>query len=326
MTAAQRARNVIQGEQPDRPPVSFWHHFPPGQIAGRAAVEAHLNHLRGFGLDFLKVMNDNGYPHRRPIERAGDLRAIQELQGDEDEFARQLELLRDLRKELGADVPLTTTIFNAWSVLRGLVRPPRAHRPPEMRAELDQGSARLRELMTEDPLMLQEAIRRVGVSLGRFARKCIEAGANGVFLSIREDWVELGAETPGLYQTLVRPSDLEILRGAAGGTFNMLHICGKAMNFRAFAEYPVQVINWADREAGLSIADAAKWVGPAICGGVDNLKTLPEGTSEDVKREVKDAIAQAAPRSIMIAPGCTYDPEKVPRENLDAMVRAVAET
>ena len=122
---------------------------------------------------------------------------------------------------------------------------------------------------------------------------------------------------------MVRGSDLEILRGAEGGRFNVLHVCGKAVDFERFAEYPVQVINWADREAGPGIGEVAGWVGPAICGGVDNLKTLPEGPEGDVEREVGEALRAGGERPIMISPGCTYDPERVAKGNLEAMVRAV---
>ena len=65
-----------------------------------------------------------------------------------------------------------------------------------------------------------------------------------------------------------------MLRAAAEATFNLLHVCGKALDFRRFAGYPVHVINWADRSAGPPIAEVAGWVRPAIAAGVDNLGTM----------------------------------------------------
>jgi uroporphyrinogen decarboxylase len=103
----------------------------------------------------------------------------------------------------------------------------------------------------------------------------------------------------------------------------MLHVCGRAVDFRAFAKYPVHVINWADRSAGPSIAEVKDWLKPAICGGIDNLATLPNGTPEDCEKEVADALRQAGDRPIMIAPGCTYDPNRVSKANLQAICRAV---
>ena len=121
----------------------------------------------------------------------------------------------------------------------------------------------------------------------------------------------------------MRPSDLKVLAGAEQGTFNILHVCGQAIDFQRFAEYPIHVINWADRYAGPSIADVAGSVKPAICAGMDNLGTMVAGSPDDCARQVADAIKQAGGRPIMIAPGCTFGPGIVPVENLQAIRRAV---
>ena len=105
----------------------------------------------------------------------------------------------------------------------------------------------------------------------------------------------------------------------------MLHVCGRPLNFAPFAEYPVHVINWADRAAGPSIRDAIAGTKPAICGGVDNLSELPQGTPAQVAAQVADALDQAGERPILLSPGCTFDPNLVPPDNLHAMCRAARE-
>jgi uroporphyrinogen-III decarboxylase len=175
----------------------------------------------------------------------------------------------------------------------------------------------------EAPDALARALDVIAKSLANFARHCIAAGAHGIFLSVRDDWVDTAENGPGTYDRLVRPGDLEILAAAKQGSFNMLHVCGKALNFQRFAHYPVQTINWADRSAGPTIGDVAGWVRPAICAGLDNLGTLVTGTPEDCARQVADTLAQAAGRPILIAPGCTFDPTAVPAENLSAIRQAV---
>jgi hypothetical protein len=216
------------------------------------------------------------------------------------------------------------------------------------------------------------ALERIGRSLAHFAARCLEAGADGIFLSVRDDWLDAGrpagmrtsrddsgslrdtnpmaADTadesdgqPGWtdlmdveaprdahprYAELLGPSDREILAAAARAQLNILHVCGQPIDFPMFAGYPAHAINWADRAAGPSIAAAMALLGesstgpvPVICAGVDNLHTLPNGTPEDCAREVADALHQAGERPIIIAPGCTFDPQRVPRENLEAVVR-----
>ena len=126
-----------------------------------------------------------------------------------------------------------------------------------------------------------------------------------------------------MYDRLVRGDDLKILAGAAAGSLNILHVCGKPLDFGRFGQYPVQALNWADRIGGPPIAEVAAWLGPAICCGIDNLGTLLSGSPSDIQREVADAVQQAAGRPIMIAPGCTFDGHKVPPANLQAIREAV---
>ncbi len=47
------------------------------------------------------------------------------------------------------------------------------------------------------------------------------------------------------------------------------------------------------------------------------------GSPADCAAEVADALRQAGERPILIAPGCTYDPAAVPKENLLAIRHAV---
>ena len=178
-------------------------------------------------------------------------------------------------------------------------------------------------MLGESPDALGRALDVVARSLANFARHCLAAGANGVYLSVRDDWVDSPENGPGTYDRLVQPGDLAILAGARHASFNMLHMCGTAVDFRRFADYPVQAINWADRSAGPSIAEVAGWVRPAICAGADNLGTMLTGSPEDCQRQVADAIAQAGDRPILVSPGCTFDPHQVPAENLRAIRRAV---
>ena len=325
MGSAERVQAVLAGEKPDRPPVGFWHHFPPNAVCGRAAVDAHLDHLNRYELDFLKIMNDNPYPTRLDVRRAADLRDVPILSGTEDEFTVQLELIEALAAELDGRVPLVTTIFSSWSVLRKIVTPPTTdrHLPPSLDSQPAAADVRLSELLEEDRTLVGMALEAISQSLANFVRHCLKAGADGIFLSVREDRVNNDANGPNTYKELAREGDRQILSVAAEGTMNMLHLCGVPRNLETFAAYPIHVINWADRAAGPAIKDVIGRIEPVVCAGVDNLKTLPEGTPAQVMQEVRDALQQAGERPMIVSPGCTYDPETVPPENLEAMAQAV---
>lgn len=324
MNKTERVKAVIEGRRPDRAPVSFWYHFPPAAVAGPAAVEAHVRHVETYDLDFLKIMDDNRYPRPEPLAAPRDLDRLQVLAGDEDTFGRQLELIGALAERYRGQLLMTTTVFSPWSALRQMTVPDTGiHGPPVLGQTRDARDAIMSRLLAEAPQALERALGVLAESLANFARHCLAAGANGIFLSVRDDWVDTPQNPPGSYDRLVRPGDLAVLAGAAEGTFNMLHVCGQAIDFRRFAAYPVQVINWADRSAGPSIADVAPWAKPALCAGVDNLGTMPAGSPADCAAQVSDALQQAGARPIMIAPGCTFDPDRVPADNLRAVRHAV---
>ena len=53
----------------------------------------------------------------------------------------------------------------------------------------------------------------IAESPANFARHCLAAGADGIYLSVRDDWVDTPENGAGTYDRLVRPGDLEILAG-----------------------------------------------------------------------------------------------------------------
>ena len=275
-------------------------------------------------------MNDNRYPRTAlpggVVANVRDLERLSVLGGDEDTFGRQLDLIGALAKHTAGQMRMTTTIFNSWTALRQMTVPDSgAHGPPTLGGSGDPQDAAMSRFLQEAPNALAKALEVIAQSLANFAGHCLAAGADGIFLSVRDDWVNSPANAPGTYDRLVKPGDLAILAAAGRGTFNMLHVCGKALDFRRFAGYPVGVINWADRYAGPSIAEVANWVKPALCAGLDNLGTMVAGSPDDCARQVADAIQQAGGRPMMLAPGCTYDPDQVPAANLHAIRRAVEE-
>ncbi len=319
---------MLAGQQPDRAPVSFWHHFGPEATFGLEAVAAHARLIEAYDLDFLKIMNDNRYP--RPASGSGvvasaeDLLQLRVLKGDEDAFGRQLDLIGRLTQRFAGQLFMATTVFNSWSTLRQLTMPdPDQHGPPTPASAHDPRDAIMARFLREAPVALARALDVIAESLANAVRHAIAAGVHGVFLSVRDDWVDTPENDAGTYDRLVSPGDLKILAASAPGSFNILHVCGKAVHFQRFATYPVRVINWADRSAGPTIAEVTGWVRPAICAGLDNVRTMVTGSPDECASQVTDALQQAAGRPILIAPGCTFDPSAVPSENLHAIRRAV---
>lgn len=343
MTKIDHLRKLLSGERGVPPAVSCWYHFAPEHHPPARALEAHLKHYEQFDLDFIKVMNEVGYP-RAALGRAGvvqslaDLRKLSETPGDGPPFDAQLDLLRRLSGAVGGAVALTTTIFHAWMTLRNLTAPAKdVHRPPVIEARADPRDQLLNSFLREDAAALAAALSAIGRTLANFAQSCVEAGADGVYLATRDDWVDspdnlaawsAAGEQGGPYDSLVAPTDRAILAAASEGWFNVLHLCGRPLRFERFAgDAHIHVVHWADRVTGPSLREALPMLDAAGRGhvpacGVDNLSTLPNGSAEDVAGEVRDALAAANGRPTIITPGCTYDPRAVPAENIHAIVRA----
>ena len=328
MNKIERVDAVLAGREPDRIPVSFWYHFDGGCASGKAAVDAHVRHMETYDLDLLKIMDDNRYPRiglrDGVISDAADLERLPLLEGCEDRFAMQLDLIAALSQRYGGEFRMITTVFNSWTVLRQMTSPESGrHLPPVVGQTGDPRDAVLSRFLREAPEALSRALYTITESTMNFIWNCLDEGADGIFLSVRDDWVDRPENGEGTYARLVQPCDLRILEAAQSGAFNMLHVCGEPVNFAMFGQYPVHAVNWADRYGGPSIASVAGWMKPAICAGLDNLGTLARGLPEDCEREAADAIGQAGGRPMILAPGCTFDPATVPAENLHAIRRFV---
>ena len=109
----------------------------------------------------------------------------------------------------------------------------------------DPREAAMLRLLREAPAAMERASRsspsRWPTSSGIARRR-----RHGIYLSVRDDWVDTPQNGSGVYDRLVRPADLNTLRRGEGD-FNILHVCGKGLDFRRFAGYPVQALHWADR-------------------------------------------------------------------------------
>jgi len=103
-----------------------------------------------------------------------------------------------------------------------------------------------------------------------------------------------------------------------------MHICGKLNPIMAeVAETGVTGISVEPSVDAVAAKDVLKGFPRhiALIGGVDAVETLFSGTPEDVKNDVRKALADGYD---MIAPGCSVPPS-AETANLKAMVEAVEE-
>jgi uroporphyrinogen decarboxylase len=157
-----------------------------------------------------------------------------------------------------------------------------------------------------------------------YARACLDAGADGIFFATTE-WGSHDACTAEEYQTFGRPYDLRVLEAVEGAPMNILHVCRPHNMLEQLLDYPVAAVNWAVHAPGnISLAEALPKTEKAVMGGVDERHALLDGSPEDVREQVLEALRGTGGRRFLLAPGCSVSPQ-TPPENLRAAVQAARE-
>lgn len=301
MTKLELFHAAVRGDAVERPPATAWVHFLSDHLTGEETARLHLRFLEAYDWDLLKVMNDYRYPVPAGVQTYEDpesLRAFQPLGLEAPAFAEQLKCLSALRAALGRDVPLADTMFDPYQqMLRnvGFSEAPNLwkHRKETLRA-----------------------LEAVCETIVRYIRAVKAQGVDALFLSINgaiRDGFPRGS-TREVYEAFQRPFDLELLR-AAEGMVRILHVHGTGLELERVLDYPCEVISLSDRLAGNpSLAALRKATDKCLMGGIDETK-VQERTLPALAREVDDALAQAGPRKLILAPGCTI-PSFSPRRTL----------
>jgi len=92
--------------------------------------------------------------------------------------------------------------------------------------------------------------------------------------------------------------------------------------FDLVADYPVQVVNWHDRETPPSLREGQARIAGAVLGGLRQWEIMLRGAPDDVRREAQDAMQQTGGRRFILGTGCVT-PITAPWANLRAARRAV---
>jgi uroporphyrinogen decarboxylase len=179
--------------------------------------------------------------------------------------------------------------------------------------------------MVRDPDRLHAALGVISLTVESYVGACLEAGADGIFFASQAATPEV--MKPEEHQRFVEPYDLQVLAAARHrGAIALLHLHGDRPYVTSLAaRYPVQALNWHDRRTSPSLAEAAGQVSQCLVGGLDERGAMITATPEEVRAQVRDAVAQCGGRHLIVGPGCVVD-LRVPEANLAAAREAVEVT
>ena len=305
MTKRERVLAALNGNEFDRPPITFWHHFRPHGSA-RALAEATLDFFGRFDLDIFKVMPDLPYPvPHNSITSADQWHLLTPLALDAGNFGRQVETVRRVRAAVGPDVPVISTLFS-----------------PLTEAVSFAGIEHVRTHIQTDPATLHGALALIADNLARLGRALLDAGADGIFLSVQGTGD--GLFTPSQFAEFGRPYDMMLLSAWREGWLNVLHAHAEHdLLFDELLQYPVAVWSWSDRYTGVSLRHMRSLLPyMTLMGGLHERGAITTGPVEAIATEIHDALEQVDHARLILAPGCSV-PDDCPEEWLRATRAAV---
>jgi uroporphyrinogen decarboxylase len=319
MTHRARLEALLDGRPTDLPACSFWFHFPDQDSTPEGLAAATVEFYRHFDVDLVKLMPtgmysviDYGvqvrpstdglgttYYASGPIHHPGDWARLPHVSPSRGMLAGQVSVVRQVREALGPDVPIIQTIFSPLTMLAKLAGPAF----PAIAAEDERAAA--------------IALDRCAADVVAFGAACLEAGADGFFFATQlATQGDVGAD---MYRRLGVPYDLQVLDSLRPGSQLMaLHLHGVEPLFELAERYPVDIVNWEDRETHPSIAEAGRLTSRVMMGGLDR-RLVAHGSPDEIGAQVKDAATQAAGGRLIVSPGCVV-PTTVPDSNLQAIV------
>ena len=306
-THRQRMEACLAGKIADRPPVALWRHFPVDDQSPEKLAAATLEWQSRYDWDLVKVtpassfcLKDWGVEDvwegstegtrrytKRAITTPLDWTRLQPLNPDAPQLASQLKCLTLLRAKLGSDTPLLQTIFSPLAQAKNLV-----------------GGETLIAHIRQHPEMVKHGLSVIAETTRRFIEAARKTGIDGIFYAIQHAQAQLLSESE--FSDFGMAYDLPVLESASSLWLNMLHLHGLNVHFNLVAAYPVQIINWHDRDTSPSLADARSQTKAALCGGLRR-ETMAYDSAEEVQREAQNALEQTRGQKFILGTGCVVD-------------------
>jgi uroporphyrinogen decarboxylase len=261
--------------------------------------------LRGWGVvdHWVGALEGTRSYEVHPVQTPDDWRKLQLLSPHEGALGAQLQCLRLLSNSLQGEVPYIQTVFSPLSQAKNLA-----------------GQERLLVHLRHYPDAVHAGLATITETTRRFLAAAAETGIDGVFYAVQH--AQYGLLSEGEYAVFGCPYDAQILEVAQGLWLNVLHLHGADVMFDLLADYPVQVINWHDREAPPTLAEGQERFAGAVCGGLQRWETVVRGTPEQVTEQARDALAQTGGRRFILGTGCVT-PVVAPTSNIHAAREAV---
>ncbi|MFC2046041.1 uroporphyrinogen decarboxylase family protein [Chloroflexota bacterium] len=340
MSKWERIRGALGGAPVDRVPLSLWKHYylqewGPGQLAHLTLalhrdLDTDLIKLTPSGSYFIqgwgptiRFSTDDNTPSvlvKPTVASADGWTTLPRLDVTKGALGRELETIHQVATGLDGTAPLVMTIYSPLSIASMLCWNSSSQ---DSRGMIDDSQSRVVQDLRQSPRQLHRGLATIRDVVMDYVDVCLEAGASGLFFATR--LARYDALTRAEYEQFGAAYDLAILeRLVHRSQITMLHVCKQNLMFDLMIDYPVDVISWADRDGGPTLAEAREMTDKALAGGL-SVEALLNRTETDVLFQARDAIAQTKGVGFILAPGCVIE-GPTPDANLLAVRQAIAES
>lgn len=312
MKPIKRIEALLEGKKLETPAINLWKHFPPYDENPRDLVKKTIQFQERFDWAFVKVtyhglysIQDWGSKIRWPerdskwpdtcsqvgvvtefsIKEDSDWEKLKVNSAKEGALADAVLAVKELAERFKGEAPVIPTVFNPLTTA------------------IKMSGDKMFVHMRRSPDKFKKGIEVITETTIGLVKEMIKAGADGIFFASQlGTYDRMSVEE---YKLFGRPYDLAVLEEVQGKTwFNIMHMHGMAPMFELLEEYPVQAINWHDRLVDIKLKDGRAKSDKIIIGGVDEINTLVNGSEEEIRDQILDAIEQVEDGRLILGPGC----------------------
>jgi uroporphyrinogen decarboxylase len=313
----ERLEMVLNGEKPDRIPISFWRHFPVDDQSPQVLAKRVLDYQARNDFDFVKVTPASSfclYDYGIRDEWKGNSEGTREystpflndpksinkiflLDPTKGRLADQKHCLSLIKSNLPQTTPIIQTIFAPLAQLKNIV-----------------GKSHLAAFLRLYPEETKAILENITKTTIRFIDECKKEEIDGIFFAVQAASYDILSEAE--FVEFGRTFDLQILSTIQDLWLNLLHIHGENIMFERVMDYPCQIINWHDRETPPSLLKAQQKCNKVLCGGMKRIETMVLGDRKIIQNEIQEAMIQTKGIRFILSTGCVLL-LTTPQGNLD---------
>jgi uroporphyrinogen decarboxylase len=319
---------TFKGQNDTGPLFSLWKHFPNIDRDPYANAEIHVEFYNKHKFDLMKISPHGRFPvvdygcivadgydpitgstscERCCISTVDDWETIESVDSGEGELGKQLKVVELISKDLES-LPKMMTLFSPLMVASKM--------DPNLTSNIQ-----------KKPDLIKESLFTITDDIVEFAKASVDAGAEGIFLASQHF-----RKTDLPWEDVLKfeiPFIKKLISKIEGKTeFIVMHVHGQDIRFKEAAELiEVDALNWHDQITWPEIDEAASIFSKGLLAGIDETKTLVDGTKDDIKRSILDSLkkSKANENRVVIAPGCVI-PITIPDENIEIISKTIRKT